>query len=202
MKKTILALLVVVGSGLAGCIPTSINPLYTGKDLLFDPALLGVWSNTGDSKETWAFEKAGETEYKFIYTEDDGKAGRFEAHLLKLGNAEFLDLFPDESGIDEMNRSGFYKIHLLRTHSFLKVSRSGPALQMTPLDLKWLREFLAKNPKAIQHHQIGEGDEAQIVLTASTPELRKFVEKLLRTDGAFGEPIHLKRKSSETTSSQ
>ena len=71
---------------------------------------------------------------------------------------------------------------------------------MAPLDLKWLREFLAKHPKAIRHHKIGEGDEAQIVLTASTLELRKFVEKLLETKGAFGEPINLKRKQSETKS--
>jgi len=118
--------------------------------------------------------------------------------LLRLGHTQFLDLFPDESGIEEMDRSGFYKVHLLRTHSFLKVTRIEPALQMAPLDLKWLREFLGKHPKAIRHHKIGEGDDAQIVLTDSTPELRKFVEKHLKTEGAFGEPINLKRKQSET----
>ena len=200
MKKILLALVLVVLCGLIGCIPTSINPLYTAEDLVFDPALIGVWRGEGDSKETWAFEKAGDKEYKFAYTENDGKTGHFEAHLLKLGHARFLDLFPDESGIEDMNRSGFYKVHLLRTHSFLKVTRIEPALQMAPLDLKWLRELLGKHPKAIRHHRIGEGDDAQIVLIASTPELRKFVEKHLRTEGAFGEPINLKRKQSETKS--
>lgn len=193
MKNLLLALGLVVFCGLTGCIPTSINPLYTKQDLVFDPALMGVWRGEGDSKETWAFEKAGDTEYKFVYTEDDGKIGRFEAHLLKLGNTRFLDLFPDEAGIEEMNRSGFYKVHLLRTHSFLKVLRIEPTLQMAPLDLKWLREFLGKNPKAIRHHTIGEGDETQIVLTDSTAELRKFVENHLKTEGAFGDVIHLKR---------
>src|SRR5438094_10575444 len=75
-----------------------------------------------------------------------------------------------------------------------------PALQMAPLDLKWLREFLGKHPRAIRHQKIGEGDDTQIVLTASTPEVRKFVEKHLKTKGAFGEPINLKRKQSETKS--
>src|SRR5580765_3114056 len=198
MKKKLLALVLAALCGVIGCIPTSINPLYTGQDLVFDPALIGVWRGEGDAKETWAFEKAGDTEYKFVYTEDDGKTGQFEAHLLKLGNTKFLDFFPDESGIEDMNRSGFYKVHLLRTHSFLKVMQIEPALQMAPLDLKWLREFLGKNPNAIRHHKIGEGDEAQIVLLASTPELREFVEKHLKTKGAFGEPINLKRKQSET----
>jgi len=200
MKKKLLALVLAALCGVFGCIPTSINPLYTGQDLVFDPALIGVWRGEGNTKETWAFEKAGDTEYKFVYTEDDGKTGQFEAHLLKLGNTKFLDFFPDESGIEDMNRSGFYKMHLLRTHSFLKVTQIEPALQMAPLDLKWLREFLGKNPRAIRHHKIGEGDEAQIVLIVSPPELREFVEKHLKTEGAFGEPINLKRKQSETKS--
>jgi hypothetical protein len=200
MKKTLLVLISVVLCAVTGCIPTSINPLYTGEDLVFDPALIGVWRGEGDAKETWAFEKAGDKDYKFVYTEEDGKTGQFEAHLLKLGTTRFLDFFPDESGIEEMNRSGFYKVHLLRTHSFLKVTQIGPALQMAPLDLKWLREFLGKYPNAIRHQKIGEGDDAQIVLTGSTPELRQFVEKHLKTEGAFGELINLKRKQSETQS--
>ena len=198
MKKLTMLSVLATAFIISGCLPTSINPLYTGEDLVFDPALIGVWSDQGDSKETWAFQKAGDTDYKLICTENDGKTGHFDAHLLKLGNTRFLDFFPDESGIEEMDRSGFYKVHLLRTHSFLKVTRIEPALQMAPLDLKWVREFLEKNPKAIRHHKIGEGDEAQIVLTDSTPELRKFVQMHLKTDGAFGESINLKRRQSET----
>src|SRR5216117_484587 len=78
MKKIVLPLVLVALCGVVGCIPTSINPLYTGQDLVFDSALIGVWSGEGDSKETWAFEKAGDTEYKFVYTEGDGKTGHFE----------------------------------------------------------------------------------------------------------------------------
>ena len=194
MKKTLLPVALAALCGMAGCLPTSINPLYTDKDLAFDPALVGVWSDKDDSKETWTFEKAGEKSYKFVlYAENDGKAGQFEAHLLKIGDTRFLDFFPDESGIAEMNRSDFYKIHLVRTHSFLKVSQIEPTLQMTPLDLKWLREFLGKNPQAIRHEKIGDGDDAQIVLTASTAELQKFVLTHLKTEGAFGDPINLKR---------
>src|SRR6266581_3062484 len=95
MKKTLLALVLVALCGVVGCIPTSINPLYTGQDLVFDPALLGVWRSEGDSKDTWAFEKTGDSEYKFVYTDDEGKTGQFEAHLLKLGHTRFLDLFPE-----------------------------------------------------------------------------------------------------------
>ncbi|HYT62185.1 MAG TPA: hypothetical protein VEL06_18540 [Haliangiales bacterium] len=200
MKKLTMLSLLATAFIISGCLPTSINPLYTDKDLVFDPALIGVWREKDDSKETWKFEPAGEKGYQFVYTDDEGKSGRFEAHLLKLGDARFLDFFPDESGLEEMNRSAFYKFHFLRTHSFLKVSQIEPALQMTPLDLKWLREFLGKNPKAVRHEKIGEGDDAQIVLTAPTPELQKFVLKHLKSEGAFGEPINLKRVRTETGS--
>ena len=60
MNKILLTLVLIALCSITGCIPTSINPLYTGQDLVFDPALIGVWSETGDSKETWAFEKAGD----------------------------------------------------------------------------------------------------------------------------------------------
>ena len=35
MKKTLLPVALVVLCGVAGCLPTSINPLYTDKDLVF-----------------------------------------------------------------------------------------------------------------------------------------------------------------------
>ncbi len=74
---------------LAGCVP-SLNPLYTDQDLIFDSALLGVWTDK-DSKETWAFTEAGEKEYKLLYTEEDGRKGEFKAHLLKIEGKTFLD---------------------------------------------------------------------------------------------------------------
>ena len=200
MKKMLLPVVLVGLCGMAGCLPTTINPLYTDKDLVFDPTLVGVWSDKDDSKETWTFEKAGDKSYKFVYVESDGEVGQFEARLLKIGDARFLDFFPDESGITEMNRSGFYKIHLLRTHSFLRVLQIEPTLLMTPMDLKWMRQFLAKNPQAIRHEIIGDGDDAQIVLTASTIELQRFVLTHLKTEGAFGDRIDLKRRPSDSKS--
>src|SRR5947207_2132434 len=87
MKKILLPVALAALCGLAGCLPTSINPLYTDKDLAFDPALVGVWSDKDDSKETWTFEKAGEKSYKFLYTESDGRTGLFKARLLNIGDA-------------------------------------------------------------------------------------------------------------------
>ncbi len=100
------ALLWVLGSALTlvGCIPT-LHPLYAEKDLVFDPALLGLWSSDKE-RETWLFEKESESAYKLTYTDSHGKAGQFTAHLLKLNGNRFLDLYPDDSVLREWNDLG------------------------------------------------------------------------------------------------
>jgi hypothetical protein len=173
---------------LAGCVP-SLKPLYTEKDLVFEPGLVGVWAEKEDSEETWAFEKSGEKAYKLIYTQD-GKTGEFKVHLLKLGDTLFLDLYPDDEGLARLNRNDFYWSHWLPTHTFAKVRQIEPTLQMSFLNGDWLEKSVEKNPKAIRHERI-DGD--RIVLTASTKELQEFVNK--HSKQAFGEsePSNLKR---------
>jgi len=193
MKRYGLLLTWVLTLVVAGCVP-SLNPLYTEKDLVFDAALVGVWSEKEDASETWAFEKTGEKEYRLVYTAD-GKTGEFEAHLLKLGNTLFLDLYPDGKSLDELNRNDFYKSHLIPGHTFAKVTRIEPTLQMGFLNPDWLKELSEQNPKAIRHEKVSD----RIVLTASTRELQEFVLKNLNTKGAFGdEPSNLKRIKSKS----
>src|SRR5439155_7828150 len=105
MKKITLFALLGTGLLISGCFPTSINPLYTEQDLAFDPALAGVWhGGDGDAaaaKERWAFEKAGDKNYKLTYTDKDGKAGQFDVHRLKVGETLFRDFFPGDRGDEE-----------------------------------------------------------------------------------------------------
>ena len=56
MKKILLALCLAALAGITGCIPTSINPLYDGKDLVFDPALIGAWR---EKDATFPIDAAG-----------------------------------------------------------------------------------------------------------------------------------------------
>lgn len=195
MKKLLtMAGILVIGA--AGCIPTSINPLYSEKDLIFEPLLVGVWKDKDESKESWTFEKAGEKQYRLITTENDGSTGEFKVHALKLGGALFLDLFPDGCGVKDTTCTGYYQAHLQPMHSFLKVSQLDPTtLQLSSMDLKWLAEFLKENPKAIAHETLrADKDDEQIILTAPTSDLQAFMVKHLKTPKAFGdEPSTLKR---------
>jgi len=189
MKRTPSALTLALALVLSACVP-SLNPLYTERDLVFDTALLGVWAENDNAQNTWAFERSGDKSYKAIYTEK-GKTGEFEVHLLRLGDTLFLDFYPEDAGIKEMNRNDFYQFHFLPVHTFAKVSLSGSTVGMAFLDPDWLKKLLEKKPGAIRHEKRGEEG---IVLTASTKDLQKFVLKHVHE--AFGDkPAVLNRVS-------
>jgi len=201
MKKITLFALLGTGLLISGCFPTSINPLYTEQDLAFDPALAGVWhGGDGDAaaaKERWVFEKAGDKNYKLVYTDKDGKAGQFDVHRLKLGDTLFLDFFPGDRGDEETKRSDLYQYHFVPVHSFAKVSQTDSALKLSFLSLEWLGKLLEKNPRAIRHEMVGPTNEQTLVFTASTKDLQKFVLKHMGNKEAFLEPIDLKRERAE-----
>jgi hypothetical protein len=165
-------------SMLSGCIP-SLHPLYTEKDLIFEPALLGHWAEA-EPKDMWHFEKTGEKRYRLTHTDRDGKTGRFEARLLRIRNEMFLDLFPEKPKLVE---SDFLKQHFLPTHAFIHVRQITPVLQMRILQLEWLRAILKEDPSAIRHEELVRAD--RIVLTAPPLELQEFLLKHLSRAGAF-----------------
>ncbi len=145
----------------AGCVQ-SLNPLYTEQDLIFETALLGVWTDK-DSTETWELTKTNEKQYKLVITDEDGKTGEFTAHLLKIDGKTFMDLMPVELALPQNN---FYKEHFVPTHTFAQISQTAPTVQISFLEPKWLGKFLAKKPSAVRHEKMGE----EIFLTASPKE--------------------------------
>ena len=62
MKDTLKLLTLSFLVMFTSCVP-SLNPVYTEQDLIFDSALLGVWTDK-DSKETWELTKADENDGK------------------------------------------------------------------------------------------------------------------------------------------
>ncbi|MCX7011865.1 MAG: hypothetical protein NTW86_04745 [Candidatus Sumerlaeota bacterium] len=171
---------------LTGCIP-SLHPLYTDEDVTFDPALVGVWSSQ-DSKDTWTVTKAGEKEYRVVYVDEDGKKGEFTGHVLKADGQLFADLYPVEPDLKE---NDFYRAHLLRVHTFVRIDQTAPTLQLSVLSPDWLGRFLKENPEAIRRETV---DDA-ILLTAQPKDLQAFLLKHKTTPDAWGECSPLTRKA-------
>ena len=170
---------------LTGCVP-SLHPLYTEGDLVFDAALLGVWTDA-EATETWAFSSADDKGYKLVYTDESGKKGEFEARLLRIEGKTFLDLTPVRPALPQ---NDFYRANLIATHTFVQVVQGAPNPRIAYLEPDWLKAFLDKNPSAIRHEKLA----GEILLTASTKELQKFLLTHLNTPGAFSKPIGIKRR--------
>ena len=185
MKNTAKLLMLGILLMLSGCV-SSLNPIYTEQDLIFDAGLLGVWTDE-EATESWAFTFSDENEYKVVYTDEKGKKGEFKAHLLKTEGKTFLDLTPVRP---QLSQNDFYKSHFLALHTFVQILQTSPTVQISYLEPEWLKKYLDKNPSALRHEKIS----GEILLTASPKELQKFLLTHLKTEGAFSKPISVKRK--------
>ena len=170
-KKSLISAVVLLLSLLVACGPAfSIHPLYTDKDGVFDPALLGTWiDSTGDTSPL-IFERGDADSYKAITQLNDNTNvdSVFEVHLVKLGGRVFLD------AVQTKNRIAGQGVELglaVPAHILGQVSVEGNVLHMSLLDQEWMGKQLKAGKISIPHEDV-DGD---LVLTASTLELQKFV---------------------------
>lgn len=173
----------------SGCVVMSIYPYYTAKDVTFDPALLGTWSDpvdTSATKETWTFTKQEAQSYR-LEIRGDNKTNAFGAHLFTLSGAKFLDALPCER--HEYNTPA---------HLLLRVTSLQPQLEMHVLNYEWLAKLLEKNPKALRHIVVPKSscseDGEMLTLTAETKELQQFIRKHLNDTNAWSEVMVLKKQ--------
>jgi hypothetical protein len=164
--KTKICCALALLTAVIGCIP-SLNPVYRIDDLIFDPSVLGVWRQVGE-KARWDFSKRDDRSYRLVYTDNEGRQGRFVAHLAKIEGEMFLDLFPEEV---EVEANDFYRFHLVPVHTIYRVRQTSPNLELAAIDYKWLDAELNKQPPTIQSSTFN----GRRLITASTEEVRSFV---------------------------
>ncbi len=180
--KTIVAFISILVLLVAGCV-RSFYPLYTDKDLIFDQTLVGTWIDGNNN--VWTFLKSKDKSYELVYTEKTAPA-KFKAHLVKLGKYQFLDLAPEEPGID----NSFFSGHLIPVHTFSRIWITNDSLRLSLFDNGWLKEMIEKKKVSIAHERQGDS----IILTAPTKELQKLVTRYADNKKAFPEPGVLRRK--------
>ena len=171
-KKVVFCLLAVVVLG--GCFPfsllPSLHPLYTDDTIVFEERLVGKWA---DGDVIWQFNRDGENAYKLRIVDDNSKEGYFNAHLVQLENMLFLDVFPDGKTLEDVQP--FYAIHLFPMHTFIKVEQTEPNLVLRMMDIEKVHEILERDPNLLKHEMVQDGNDKNLVLTASTEDLQRFV---------------------------
>ncbi len=186
--KTICFYLLAVVLG--GCLPLSIHPLYTDDTLVFEEKLLGKWA---DGDEIWQFTQDSNNSYILRIVDEDGKEGYFNAHLVKLEDMLFMDIFPDGETLRDTQT--FYAIHLLPMHTFIKVEQTDPNLVLRMMDLDKVSKILKSDPNLLKHElREGEGDDNAVILTAQTQDLQNFVVEYEDTNSVFGDAKEFSRR--------
>jgi hypothetical protein len=181
-------LLALAGATLTtlGCYVQSIQPLYDDKTMAFDPDLVGTW--VAEEDEEFVFTMSDTTRGLYTLLCDEGGAtARFQAVLIELGGAAFLDIYPDAPE----SENTFYIDHLLRVHNILRVELDADTLWVSDFDAEWLQTALDRKRVRLAHVPL----DGAILLTASTVELQGFAAKYSKTPEAFSEPARFIRSN-------
>jgi len=176
---------------LSGCIP-SLQPFYTEQDLIFEPGLVGSFSEP-DGSAVWTFSKAADREYRLVI-KDRANSSSFSAHLFKLANHTYLDLYPGKDGLDDCPREDFFKASLVPGHLVLKIPQIQPNLKLQVMDEDWIKEQLKMKKQTVPHSLI-ESD--RLVLTGRTEEIQAFLKKISDEEKAWGKPAEFQKRDSK-----
>ncbi|MFC1558558.1 hypothetical protein ACFL40_04295 [candidate division KSB1 bacterium] len=186
-----IGLILIMAVFAGGCFVTSLYPLYTEQDVIFDPGLLGKWK---EGKDIWEFQRMEKEDdsYQVIIIQDGSPVGMLEGHLVKLDKYMFMDYIPshfvfkDDSNnvikdVPDDKILWWNQAHLIPTHSFGRISIEGDSLKISLLDIDWFKKMVKENKINIKY----EETEDNFLLTASTEELQKFVVKYAEDEKVF-----------------
>jgi len=181
-RKMAMALTAVIL--LPGCLVSSLHPLFTEADLVFEPALLGTW-RAAEKKVT--FERTDQKSYRITYVElgrsGDGSPAPpnpsvLEGRLGRLGPSLFLDTFVTE----KLPLPGALGLHLVPVHLFWRLRMDGDNLFIERFAPAWCKD--AAPPAGIPIRlECVENDWP--LLTAPTPDLQAFLTQHAADPGLF-----------------
>jgi len=175
---------------LSSCL-TTLHPIFTEKDLAYDPKLIGTWNieREGNKERVTISNLATENSvelpgnishikqkgYLISYQHEQGEnPERYIAFLARIGKYLYLDYYPaykkEDQKLDEFAGAHWVKMH---TSYRVEILNDG-SFELSQLDGSYV-ESLIEQKKIRINHEMGVYDN--IVITASTSELQKYLIK-------------------------
>lgn len=190
------ALAIVIITGLSGCL-TTLFPLFTKNDVVFDPKLVGKW-DTGKDGKLAVFERGSASAftgvpellqqiasqgYVVTFTSQDGyEESKYYAFMMKLGKYNYLDYYPADTKM-ESHFEEFYKLHFTKMHSFFRVRfNDEESFEISQFDEGFLKDLIDRKQIRIRHEKKIDGN---YLITAPTAELQQYVMKYGDVPGAY-----------------
>ncbi|TKG93494.1 hypothetical protein EYV94_17260 [Puteibacter caeruleilacunae] len=187
---------------LAGCTISSFFPFYKPDDLIKDDRFVGKWKENnvtvyGKTDSTyWEFKFPEKKKNKDAKEQPEDRLMKLKIHkpqneldeltvfnvgLFQLGKYQYMDFTIDEMDLKEVGLSSF---HLLPVHTISRVEMRNDTLILQWLSSEFIEDMIKQNKIRIDHLRKADSDE-DILLTASTEDLQKFILKYEDHPDAF-----------------
>jgi hypothetical protein len=158
----------------AGCVPKSLNPLFSDKELVEEDVLVGNWNEI-------TVESLGNKTYHMKDRSGNGPPSapaNAKFRVLKLGDHHFVDL-EGPGGL----------------HEFIRIAIFGDRLYSRNLPENWVKARCQQFPGELAHRidrQVTQQPNGKpivaesLTLTAETADLQSFVLRFINDPAAFG----------------
>ena len=189
MKKvsTILAFTFLV-IFLSGCL-TTLHPIFTEKDLAYDPKLIGTWKTDSTGGRAVITNLATESSvelpgnissisqkgYLITYLQEDGSISeRYIAFLARIGKHLYFDYYPANKKEDR-KIDDFFGIHFVKMHTPYRVEilKDG-SFELSQLKEGYVTTLIDEKKIRISHETDADNNT---IITASTKELQQYLLK-------------------------
>jgi hypothetical protein len=187
MKKialiTAFALLLIF---LSSCL-TTLHPIFTEKDLTYDPKLIGTWKT--DNRRVVITNLATESSielpgdissikqkgYLISYQREDGEiTERNIAFLARIGKHLYFDYYPADKK-EARKIDDFFETHFVKMHTSYRVEISKEGnYELSRLDEGFVTKLIDEKKIRISHETDADNNK---VITASTKELQQYLLK-------------------------
>ena len=191
MKKRFLIGTIFIGLLMSGCLVKSLHPFYSDSDIVFRKDILGSYFD--QDKGTWTIEQnqkkglLGKTtkltnNYLLTLVDEKNRKATFLGVLFKLDNDFYVDFYL-ENGNDEKAETELYALHVVGVHTVARLRIGKNDMHIMWYNEQWLSDLFEHNKIRLAHEKLEGSDN--IVLTASTDELQKFMKKFANDPNAF-----------------
>lgn len=170
----------------SACLVVSLQPVYEAETIAFDPALLGTWV-AGDENLTLTFDRAEWHSYHLTVQARDAHE-RVSARLTRAGDRLYLDVSPLD-GADVAPLA-------LPVHAVYRLGLQGDELSLAELNYEQLEPLARAGTAGLP---MSVDARRNIVITASSTELRRWLVAGAADEGLFAVPTILRRKAAPET---
>jgi hypothetical protein len=175
-----LRLLLLTFLMLSGC-TYSTNPIFTEQDNVFDEAFIGTWKAEDGILDVGTFEVTrwapDDNSYRVVLrNQADVKQGTFRLYLSRIDRTKFLTSKFEKPSSEKASAEEWTVP--ARYLTFAIDQLEGGQLKARQLRGDWLAMQVKSNPEILKHEwnaRPSDPKKKDLLLTASTPELRKYV---------------------------